>query len=613
MKKNTVKVLVLALALAGTLPGFAQQIDNAAKKAKTNELMEMSRAYHAKATANREEAIRQAKINNWPLVIRENGGYAELVNLNEDGTPLYLSTFNQGAAKTSGVNQIQPGGSLGLDLTGKGMKVAVWDGEYPLTTHRDFAGRINPIGGSPATNNASHPTHVLGTILGSGSIDKVARGMAYEADGEVSSFTDDFAEIARAAGNYILSNHSYGDRNASQSARGYYGQSTQAFDEIAFIAPTYQMVVAAGNDNSNGRYDLLSGRSVAKNSLIVAAIREFDPASGNSAVIADFSSWGPTDDNRIKPDISNKGVDVYSTTNTSNTAYEVMSGTSMATPATTGALLLVQQHYGNLHEGEYMLSSTLRALVAHTAIDAGNVGPDPVFGWGVLNARKMVETITNEKVSSIIKELTLLPGQTYQIAVNATGNEDLVSTLAWTDPAHAPTGGVSLVNNLDIRVTKGSTTYFPWKLGATPSANALKADNNVDNIEKTEIANPAGKYIITVSHKGSTLVNPGGTPSQVFSLVISGGVETALATDDFTANVFTMWPNPANNVLNISLNSGAEQNANTIVYDIQGRVVLQQKLVNTKSEINVESLKAGVYFVNTINGDKHQVTKVVKN
>ncbi len=76
-----------------------------------------------------------------------------------------------------------------------------------------------------------------------------------------------------------------------------------------------------------------------------------------------------------------------------------------------------------------------------------------------------------------------------------------------------------LVNDLDLRITKDSTTYLPWILNpASPSAAAATGDNYRDNVEKIEIVAPAaGNYTIKVTHKG-TLQNT----SQAFSLIISG-------------------------------------------------------------------------------------------
>jgi len=59
-----------------------------------------------------------------------------------------------------------------------------------------------------------------------------------------------------------------------------------------------------------------------------------------------------------------------------------------------------------------MRSSTLKGLVLHTADDAGNAGPDYIYGWGLLNMEKAAKVILNADKSYDISERTLANGAT---------------------------------------------------------------------------------------------------------------------------------------------------------------------------------------------------------
>ncbi len=174
-----------------------------------------------------------------------------------------------------------------------------------------------------------------------------------------------------------------------------------------------------------------------------------------------------------------------------------------------------------------MRSATLKGLACHTADDGGQVGPDPIWGWGLLNAKKAVETLNTNGLSSWVSEENMTQGGSYSMTVNSNGTTPLMASITWTDvPGAINTGDTAnnpmraLVNDLDIRITRNSTTYFPWKLQTGDAAGlAIRSeDNNVDNVEQVKIDTPtAGQYTITITHKG-TLVNA----NQKYSLVITG-------------------------------------------------------------------------------------------
>lgn len=486
----------------------------------------------------KEQAVQYAISRNIPITYTtKDGGYAELQRILEDGTPIYYRTNNKDAAHSTRTDHLNIGGSTGYNLDGQNMIAYVWDGGHPRVTHQEYDGiggnnRVSIID-SPITLHY-HAAHVVGTIAASG-VQPQAKGMAPQAKVRASEWNNDLSEATSAALNgMLLSNHSYGFEASDIPDQwfGAYQVDARDWDNLMFNAPYYLMVNSAGNDGTDNTsnasplatgYDKLNGSSTAKNNLVVAASDDaMVDSNGNliSVGIGSFSSQGPTDDLRIKPDITGNGVGVYSTVSSSNTAYSGMSGTSMAAPNVTGTLLQLQQHYNNL-TGNFMKAATLKGLALHTADDAGPVGPDAIWGWGLLNAKKAAETISQNGSGSLIQEMVIAQGQTIAITVDSDGINDLMASISWTDrPGIINTSTNSpiaaLVNDLDIRVTKGASTNYPWRLTAH-NTNDNNNDNTVDPYERIDVENASGTYTITISHKG-TLV--GG--NQSFSLIVTG-------------------------------------------------------------------------------------------
>ncbi|NEV94524.1 S8 family serine peptidase [Psychroflexus sp. YR1-1] len=487
-------------------------------------------------------------------LILDDGGYAQLQRIEEDGSLIYYRTFNVGSARSTRVNHVNSGGSLGLSLDGQNMISYVWDGGHPRVTHQEYdgAGGSNRVSIQDATAEGGvqlnfHAAHVTGTILASGVVAN-AKGMAPQAKAKAYKWNDDLAEATSAAGSgMLISNHSYG-YNSEAVPDYYFGAyigDSRDWDNLQYNAPYYLMVVAAGNDGTatyNASplnptyppYDKLTGHSVSKNTMVVASAQDADiDTAGNlvSVNISSFSSQGPTDDYRIKPDITGNGQGVYSTYDNSDTAYNSISGTSMASPNVAGSLLLLQQHANNT-TGNYLKASTLKGIALHTADDAGLTGPDAIFGWGLMNTKRAAEAISDNGQAALISELTLASGQSYSVEVESDGINDLMASISWTDPAGTATTSLNstearLVNDLDIRVTNTSTSFLPWRLTGVNTNG--KGDNTRDPIERVDVSNASGTYTITVTHKGSL-----SSGSQDYSLVVTGLTSAPVACEALT-------------------------------------------------------------------------------
>jgi Subtilase family/MAM domain, meprin/A5/mu/FlgD Ig-like domain len=577
---------ILLLTLFFSYSAFAQTETNVAA------LQAFAKEKRAEFLQKKAEA--EAYAQNLGLPIRQEFPDGTIIEIRElrNGRPMYFITTNADAAISTRTDKVWPGGGLGFSLTGSGYSsLGEWDGGGIRTTHQEFGGRVTQ-GDSPSSTS-SHSTHVAGTMIAAG-VDANAKGMAYEANLTAYDWDFDETEMASEASSGMeMSNHSYGfitgwyqdsgfswhwygdvtvDQNESFDF-GFYDTQAQNWDQIAYDAPFYLIVKSAGNDRSdtapsagtthshngsgsftdshnddgydNGGFDTIRSAGVSKNVLTIAAVGDVASYSDASSVaITSFSGWGPADDGRIKPDLSANGDGLYSTDNTGDAAYTSKSGTSMASPNATGSMALLQQHYQATHSGSSMRAATLKALVIHTADEAGsNTGPDYSYGWGLLNTGRAAQTITDDGKQNVIDEQSITDGGSYTRSVTASGNAPLKVTVVWTDPAGTPVADAldptdaMLVNDLDVRITKDASTYYAWKLDVANPANAAtnSAENDIDNVEQVYIANPvSGSYTITVDHDGTL---SGG--SQAFSIIISGIDEYSAVPTSCSTNLVT--------------------------------------------------------------------------
>ena len=543
--KKTYLVSLLLLLLTNLT--YAQTKEDVAKIVSSYDLAkikELQFELKQKTTLEKQKAEAAAIVNNWPIrVVGKDGSISELMKLTPDGFPIYYTNNNANAAKSTRANHLNTGGTLGLDLNGQGMVARVWDGGTVRASHNLFSGRVTVVDEPSSTTYAAHSTHVTGTIMASNAA-AATKGMAYMAQARTFEWTDDNSEaLSEVQLGMLISNHSYGVPITGTTGVlpswyiGSYTQDARDWDEIAYASPYYLAVLSAGNEGQSNAnpdplafgYDKLTGNKVSKNNMVVANAQDAVVAADGtltSVLINASSNQGPTDDYRVKPDITGNGTSVISTNSTSDSSTTTMTGTSMASPNVAGTLLLLQQHYKNV-TNNFMKAATLKGLACHTADDAGNIGPDPVFGWGLLNAKKAAETITGNGLNSWVSEENLFQEQSSSIVVKASGTEPLIASITWTDvPGTANNGTLpandttkALVNDLDIRITKNAVTYYPWKLNSIASAEATQSgDNAIDNVEQVKIDSPTNSnYTVTVTHKG--LLQTG---KQNYSLVITG-------------------------------------------------------------------------------------------
>ncbi len=440
--------------------------------------------------------------------------------------------------------------NLGYDGTGVIWAVVDTGVDY---NHPDLSSHIVggfsfpdiPAGCDPGTqpgsdcNNGGHGTHVAGIIGGDATAGFTDAGGFLYGLGvapEYSIFAMNslsgaawpplggWQEHSKRAvlGNAIGGNNSW---NTGEGAAHGYQASERTHDLIvrdgnfdtATTAEPFIEVFSAGNSGPGA--STLTAPHEAKNLIVTAS--SLNNRVGNINNISGFSSRGPAVDGRIVPTITSPGEEIASSRNdvggvcadpiagTSN-LYAFCSGTSMATPHTSGAVVLLTEWWRTSHVGANPSPAMARALLVNGAVDMGTADiPNFNEGWGRVN---VTNVITPPAPAHYWDQQTLLSatGQSYQVTLGIPNpGQPVKITLAWSDAAGAVGANPALVNNLDLTVVNGANTYLGNRFTAGWSATGGTPDTR-NNLENVYIQSPgAGSIDITVA---ATAINGDGVP-----------------------------------------------------------------------------------------------------
>jgi hypothetical protein len=483
------------------------------------------------------------------------------------------------AAQRSRVDQVRWATEyLGVDGSGVSVGVLDW---FPSDIHTDLSGRVTDAG--VRWGESDHGTAVSGCVAGAGTLDPRATGMAPGASLFWTSWLPDpLSAIERFHDDYgvTIVNNSWNTKpgwwlstlswHGDLWAFGYYHERAAAADalvrntdllvlfsvgnkrHISFLGPHHHGNETGYNDGlwhedlhpPNPEYPSIAGTAIAKNVLTVGGTTKDDEDDL-------YTSLGPTNDGRVKPDLVAVGVDVM--TAADDDGYMVASGTSLSSPVVAGVAALLTEFSRRRH-GTDPSSTVLKTLLIHSARDLAEPGPDYLTGFGMVDAelaarvldaaafdddeffeprrpsgRRVPETALGTIKSSSIgaassfddvrsliveHEVEHYQDMAFHLPVPP-GCAELRATLVWHDPP-----GRELVNDLDLRmVTPNGRTRHPFVLDPDrPTRAASQGVNRVDNVEQIRVHTPdVGRWRIVVD--GTTV--PDGPQS--FALIVSAG------------------------------------------------------------------------------------------
>ncbi|OQX92528.1 MAG: hypothetical protein B6D58_02540 [candidate division Zixibacteria bacterium 4484_95] len=285
----------------------------------------------------------------------------------------------------------------------------------------DFINDDEFVGYDPSQDLEDQPRHgtgCLGTIGGyyPGELIGPAFGASYilcktEVTGSETAVEEDYYVAGLEWGEMM------GADVASSSLSYYDWYTTDDLDGqtcvttiAANIAFRKGMILCSSMGNSGPGKFTLGAPADSRYSLAIGAVQW-------NGKLAGFSSWGPTVDGRIKPDICARGVATIAASPYTTDGFGKWNGTSLSCPLAAGVVALVTQAHPDWSPYR------IKEAILKTASQANR--PDIRYGWGIVNAKDAINypsfsgyVIDNATKKGLVAVIELITEKT-EIVINS--------------------------------------------------------------------------------------------------------------------------------------------------------------------------------------------------
>ena len=411
--------------------------------------------------------------------------------------------------------------------------------------------------------------------------------------------------------------------------------------EIAFSRG--MIVVNSAGNEGDVAWHYISAPADAASVLSIGAVN----ATG---VIASFSSYGPTSDNRVKPDVCAQGADVYIV----NAAGDIATsnGTSFSSPVLSGLVTCLWQAFPDKTNAEIIqLVKESAHLYANPTAQEGfgipdfetvynilatNVSDEDTDGDGVINT---LDGCPNTPAGTTVNAngCLSLPSDNFNVqAIGETcqgkNNGQIIITATKTYDYTATVNGISAASSF----TNNSLTLVGLNTGTYEVCVSIAAQNYTQcfKLEIAEGTIVSGKVSV-FSNTATIELNQGTAPFTVyvngiekmkttntkFEVAVNDSdlveVKSSVACEGVFSklivleNVIYGYPNPAENELKFKFPDQVTE-MEIAVFDLLGKRVMSTKITKSNPYLNISGLSKGLYTVQLKFEDNLKTFKILK-